>query len=121
MSQRSRTRKLSGRKEFGRVLGQGQVTAGRYFVIRSCPNERDSARLGIVAARKAIRRAIDRNTSKRLVREAFRRHEAGLAGFDVVVLCRTPVAGKQRALARAELSRLLPAMSRNGKLQGNSA
>lgn len=103
------------------MLGQGRIATGRYFVIRSRPNEGDIARLGIVAARKFIRRAIDRNTCKRLIREAFRYHEAALAGLDVIVICRTPIVGKQRALARAELSRLLPAMSRNGKRQDNSA
>ena len=65
------------------------------------------ARLGIVAARKAIPRAVDRNACKRLVREAFREHEELLAGLDVVVICRAPCAAVDRVAVRQELNRLL--------------
>lgn len=46
------------------------------------------ARLGLVVAKKHLKRAIDRNRFKRLVRESFRSHQLQLAGLDVVVLAR---------------------------------
>lgn len=64
----------------------------------------------MVTARKLIRRAVDRNSCKRLVREAFREHEVKLAGLDIVVVCRMPIAGRARRLARQELGSLLPAL-----------
>lgn len=89
------------------MLAQGRVARGRYFIARTLRSERPAARLGIIAARKAIRRAVDRNTCKRIVRESFREHLDMLAGVDVVVVCRTAVGGTARRLARRELDALL--------------
>lgn len=44
------------------------------------------ARLGLAVAKKHVRRAVDRNRIKRLLRESFRRHQQQLMGFDLVVL-----------------------------------
>jgi len=44
-----------------------------------------SARLGIVVGKKQLRRAIDRNRVKRVLREQFRWQRAGLPVFDIVV------------------------------------
>ena len=110
LSPRRGTRKLTGRKQFQDVLAQGRIIRGRYFIIRARGREQNYARLGIVAARKLIRRAVDRNTCKRLVREAFREHEAELAGLDIVVVCRMPISSRARRPARQELGSLLPAL-----------
>jgi ribonuclease P protein component len=50
--------------------------------------ETTPARLGLVVAKKHLKRAVDRNRFKRLVRESFRSHQEQLAGLDVVVLAR---------------------------------
>jgi ribonuclease P protein component len=103
------------------VLDQGRIVRGRYFVIRALPSERSGARLGIIAARKALRRAVDRNSCKRLVRETFRRYEFELAGLDIVVVCRMPIPGKERRGARLELSGLLPSLARAGNSHGGAS
>ena len=46
------------------------------------------ARLGLAISKKQVRRAVDRSRLKRLVREAFRLHQARLAGLDLVVMAR---------------------------------
>lgn len=69
------------------------------------------ARLGIIAGRKAIPRAVDRNRSKRLVREVFRAAQRMLAALDVVVLCRSGLARGENAAGRAEVARLFAAVS----------
>ena len=86
---------------------------GRYFTVRARPSELPTARLGIIAPRAAIRRAVDRNTSKRIARELFREHKETLRGVDVVVVCRVAVSGNVRVDARRELARLLMAVSEN--------
>lgn len=48
-----------------------------------------AARLGLVVAKKHLKRAVDRNRFKRLVRESFRAHQQQLEGLDVVVLARS--------------------------------
>ena len=102
------------------MLAENRVLRGRYFIVSALASERPTARLGIIAARKAIRRAVDRNTCKRIVREAFREHAAGLGGLDVVVVCRTGVSGKNRMLARLELDRLLPSLTENRRTAGEN-
>ncbi len=51
-------------------------------------NEQEHARLGLVIAKKNVRRAVDRNKVKRVARESFRHHRAELGNLDIVVLAR---------------------------------
>jgi ribonuclease P protein component len=95
------------------VFAHNGVVAGRYFVVRTRPSGLPVARLGIIAARKAMRRAVDRNTCKRIVRELFRERKESLGGLDVVVICRVAVSGSARADARRELARLLTGIGEN--------
>lgn len=51
------------------------------------PNGGPVARLGMAVAKKTLRRAVDRNRVKRLIRESFRFRQQELAGLDLVVMC----------------------------------
>jgi ribonuclease P protein component len=106
----SRAQRLQQREQFDAVLADGWAVVGRYFVVRARPNQRSGPRLGIVAPRRAIPRAVDRNRSKRLVREAFRASRATLEPVDVVVLCRIVPPRTQSAAARQELAELFAAL-----------
>jgi ribonuclease P protein component len=61
----------------------------RFFMdgltIHYMPNALGYPRLGIVVGKKAVRRAVDRNYVKRVVREWFRRHREMLGDVDLVV------------------------------------
>ncbi|MDY6829864.1 MAG: ribonuclease P protein component [Pseudomonadota bacterium] len=52
-------------------------------------NGQQPARLGLIAARRQLPRAVDRNRFKRMVRETFRVHRGELHGLDIVVLARS--------------------------------
>jgi ribonuclease P protein component len=53
------------------------------------PNQRiDHPRLGLVIAKKKIRRAHERNRVKRLARESFRLHQAELPVLDIVLMAK---------------------------------
>ncbi|SDS66183.1 ribonuclease P protein component [Halopseudomonas sabulinigri] len=54
-------------------------------------NDLAHARLGLVIAKKNVRRAVDRNKVKRIARESFRQHRAELGNLDIVVLARKGV------------------------------
>jgi ribonuclease P protein component len=52
-------------------------------------NDLEQPRLGLAIAKKKIRRAVDRNKLKRLIRESFRTHQILLTGLDLIVLKRS--------------------------------
>jgi ribonuclease P protein component len=52
------------------------------------PLPTEPARLGLVVSKKHLKRAVDRNRFKRVVRESFRHHQEQLKGLDIVVLAR---------------------------------
>ena len=62
-------------------------------------NEGPEARLGLAVAKKHIKRASDRNTVKRIVRESFRMHQHEIGNIDVVVLVKRGIdVGNKRLL-----------------------
>ena len=48
-------------------------------------NRMCTPRLGIVAPKRVLRRAVDRNRAKRHIRESFRQARPGLPALDIVV------------------------------------
>jgi len=61
------------------------------------------ARLGLAAGKRHLRRAVDRNRFKRIVRESFRVHQDRLAGLDIVVLARAAAASASRGELRTSI------------------
>jgi ribonuclease P protein component len=57
----------------------------KIFFVRNCLN---NARLGIVASKKLLPGAVDRNRAKRIIREVFRHHQIKLCNLDLVVMVR---------------------------------
>lgn len=103
--------RLTQSAQFVAVLAARNAAMGRRFMVRAKPNGMLHARLGIIAGRKALPRAVDRNRSKRLVREVFRAARPMLAALDVVVLCRSAVARREQSAGREELAALFATVS----------
>ena len=57
-----------------------------HFLFLAKLTEQPNSRLGIVVAKKKVRRAHERNRIKRLARESFRLHQQQLALIDIVVM-----------------------------------
>ena len=78
--------RLTHKQQFDRVL------ALRTFHLRSgcfrvyaAANEGSGARLGLIVGKRQLKRAVDRNRVKRVLRETFRGHRARLPTLDIVV------------------------------------
>lgn len=71
--------------EFKQVFAEGFRVTRSPLAATCRPRQGEGgARLGLAIARKAAPRAVDRNRIKRLIREHFRQHQAGLPAVDLV-------------------------------------
>ena len=87
-----RSRRLRGADAFREAFARGARVQGRFLVLWTRRGEGASLRLGVVAAKKTFRRAVDRSRAKRLLREAFRLNRWRLAGdVDVILVARSAI------------------------------
>jgi ribonuclease P protein component len=71
--------------------------ADKYLKIFFVKNCYKNARIGIVASKRILPRAVDRNRVKRIIRERFRLHDIKFCKLDVVVIVKRdflPINGK---------------------------
>ena len=101
------------------MLGGARRIGSRNFSAWALSNDAPTARLGLIAGRKAAPRAVDRNRGKRLVREWFRSSMHELAGLDVIVQLRTPLRESDNEELRAELAKLLSKLRAAGARESN--
>jgi ribonuclease P protein component len=100
-------RKLTHAKEFKAVLAADCRLSGKNFLLRADTNALPAARLGLIAARKAARRAVDRNRGKRLAREVFSGLRERLPALDLVLQLKNDLRATSNSDLRKELKRLL--------------
>jgi len=62
--------------------------AGKYLLFLACKNELPIGRLGLAISKKHLKKAVDRNRVKRLVRASFQEKQLQLKSLDIVVLLR---------------------------------
>ena len=99
-----RPRRLRLKREFDAVLTKPALRLRRGSLWAAArPNAKGIARLGLIVGKRVLRRAVDRNRTKRLIRESFRQR-TGLPAVDVVVRVLSPLA------ARADADRLFAAL-----------
>ncbi len=99
--------KLTQAKEFQATLSGPCRIAGKHFVLRARGNGLARARLGLIASRKAARRAVDRNRGKRLARCVFVAVRDALPPLDLVLQLRTDLRASGNPEIRKEIERLL--------------
>lgn len=93
--------------EYSHVFNKSCCKAGdNAFLILAAENKLERARLGLVIAKKQLKRAVDRNRVKRISRELFRHKQHQLSGIDLIVLCRPGVKGLEKAEIHRKLDRL---------------
>jgi len=97
--------RLHSPAEFGRVFAEPARSSDRFFTVLARPTGRPAARLGLTVARRAAKRAVDRNRLKRLARESFRHRASSLPPWDFVVLARAGADKAERRVLRASLDR----------------
>ena len=71
---------------YGRVFKKARRSRDDVFTVLARSNDQGAARLGLAISKKHCKLAVQRNRIKRVVRESFRAHPAGLPRIDIVVL-----------------------------------
>lgn len=74
--------------EFSRVFNNAIRSSDRLLTILASISAEPYPRLGLAISKKHVKRAVDRNRIKRIVRESFRLHQHQLPGVDFVVMAR---------------------------------
>jgi ribonuclease P protein component len=83
----ARRYRLTRTDEFSSVFGFRKAIRGTWLMLHYQPRPEDiaDARLGLVIGKKLLKRAVDRNRLKRVLRERFRQRRIGLPAFDLIV------------------------------------
>ncbi len=92
--------------QFKHVYAAGCRLGNEFFTASSQANQAGVARLGMSIAARALRRAVDRNRMRRLIRESFRAHRFGLPALDLVIGVRSGAQSADNARLRAALEQL---------------
>jgi ribonuclease P protein component len=79
----------------------------------AAPAAQVPGRIGYVIARKAIRRAVDRNRLRRRLRECVRAARPAIEAFDIILRVRKPVQRAEIACAAAECPHLLALLAQS--------
>ena len=106
--------RLTKTDEFSSVFGFRKALKSPHFLLHyrlQAAEEGTGARLGLVVAKRFLRRSVDRNLIRRLAREHFRLLRSRLPARDLILrLASKPVALERRALAveiRGLLSKII--------------
>lgn len=92
--------------EYSSVFAFRRAIKGRFLIVHYRPNELDTARLGVVVAKKLAKRANVRNLVKRIVREQFRKIRVSLPHQDLIVRLHAPVRDATRAMINEDVVQL---------------
>lgn len=81
-------KKLRKTDDFSSVFHFRCTWRGQVLDLSAGPNTLPHGRLGMIVPKKRLHRAVDRNRTKRLLREWFRIHQDSLAGLDIIARLR---------------------------------
>ena len=99
-------RRLRRAAEFKQLYASGRRLGAEPFTAIVRPNQLGTARLGMSIAARVLRRAVQRNRVRRLIRESFRQRCGQLPALDIVVGVRGGVQAASSARLREALERL---------------
>jgi ribonuclease P protein component len=92
--------------EFKRAYAAGKRLGNEFFTINAQPNGFTGPRLGMSIAARILRRAVDRNRLRRLIRESFRVNQLSLPPLDIVIGVRAGVLTADNRRLRSSLQQL---------------
>ena len=110
----ARRYRLTRTDEFSSVFGFRKAIRGTWLMLHFQPRPEVStdARLGLVIGKKLLKRSVDRNQVKRIVREQFRLRRATLPACDLIVRLVVRPAPIDKQQIAADINRLFDRLLR---------
>jgi ribonuclease P protein component len=106
----TRRYRLRGAAQFAAVFRAGRRIEGTRLQLVAAPATAGVGRVGYIIGSRQLRRAIDRNRLKRMLREAIASRREQLNAFDVVLRLRRACTPEELKIAAAEAAALLDAL-----------
>jgi len=102
-----RSHRLLRPAEFKPLFDNPQWRASsQHFLLLVSENRLAAARLGIVIGKRRVKRAVDRNLLRRLMRESFRHLGPELVVLDIATLVRANMYHPDKSAVTAELGKV---------------
>lgn len=87
----SRSQKLLNAEQYKYVFSKSQRFGNKSFTLLARKNDLGHPRLGLAISKKAVNKAVDRNSIKRIIRDSFRLNQHKLPSVDIIVMCKPNV------------------------------
>lgn len=87
----SRSQKLLNAEQYKYVFSKSQRFGNKSFTLLARKNDLGHPRLGLAISKKAVNKAVDRNSIKRIIRDSFRLNQHMLPSVDIIVMCKPNV------------------------------
>lgn len=101
-----RTYRLVSEQDFQSVFAKPLKVSHRYLLALISTNPLSHPRLGLVVAKRRLKRAVDRNRFRRIARESFRHHKDMLKGLDIIILIRSECSALDNKAWRDDVDKL---------------
>lgn len=98
--------RLLDKKAYSFVFQDARRLRANFITVLHRPTLLEHARLGIIVPKKQVKRAVQRNQIKRIVRESFRMHQKEIRAIDMVFLGYKGVELLSNAQLRAQVDKL---------------
>jgi ribonuclease P protein component len=117
----TRELRLLDAKQYKYVFAKAKRFGNNNFTLLVRLNKEEHARMGLAIAKKAVKRAVDRNRIKRIIRESFRLVQHDLPNIDVVIMCRTSATALDKTEIRHQFDKQWSYISRKMKVALNQS
>lgn len=98
-----RDKRLLNQAGYSFVFDCARKLSTSYLTLLYRTSPAQHARLGLVIAKKSVKRSVGRNSIKRQARETFRLHQHMLPPVDIVILSKRGITSPDPLLLRKEL------------------
>ena len=83
-----RNQRLLTKAEFKSVFDQSRKVSQKHLLVLFKASPQAKNRLGVIVGKRVAKKAVTRNTIKRIMRESFRLNQAMFSGLDLIIIAR---------------------------------